>query len=216
MTSAASRQSPPSPTSASVRRSGRATATRSNAASNSLNGREPGYMSVTSHRSEPGNSPARTRGINPARTRLDLPHPDGPTTPTSRFRSSLPTSSDASAALPKKSTASVSLKARKPLKGFLTSASASTTTDPTPPNTVESSSTNESTSAYRSITAVAVARATTPSIPTGSPGRRLDTAASGSPTVGDTPVSAAWHRTPSEKTSDAGETSPPVSTSGGR
>ena len=60
------------------------TATRRRLSASSLNGEEPGSIVVTNHWPDPGTSPRRTRGNSPARTTLDLPVPDPPTTSTSR------------------------------------------------------------------------------------------------------------------------------------
>ena len=63
-----------------------ATATRRRPSASSLNGAPPGSIVVTNHDAEPAISPARTRGSSPARTMLDLPLPEAPTTTMSRPR----------------------------------------------------------------------------------------------------------------------------------
>ena len=76
---------PPSPSaSSSAKPVVSVTATRRRLSASSLNGEEPGSIVVTNHWPDPGTSPRRTRGNSPARTTLDLPVPEPPTTSTSR------------------------------------------------------------------------------------------------------------------------------------
>ena len=70
--------------------------------------------------SEPGIAPRRSAGIRPARTTEDLPLPLGPTTARNRVCASRLTSSSTSSSRPKKSAASPSSNARRPLYGFAT------------------------------------------------------------------------------------------------
>ena len=66
-------------------------------------------------RSEPGIAPRRSAGISPARTTDDLPLPLGPTTARKRVSPSRSSSCSTSASRPKKSAASASSNARRPL-----------------------------------------------------------------------------------------------------
>ena len=71
----------------------------------SLYGAPPGSMVATNQLSDPVAPPARNRGSRPARTALDLPVPDAPTSSTSRLLSPEPdnraVTSSISAARPK-------------------------------------------------------------------------------------------------------------------
>ena len=77
---------------------------------------------MTNQRSEPGSAPRRSAGTSPARTTEDLPEPEGPTTARNRAPSvSSPSrrmSRFVSASRPKKSAASASRNARRPLYGL--------------------------------------------------------------------------------------------------
>ena len=76
------------PASSAARRFARSgdsvTATWRSHSASSSNGKAPGSIVVTNHRCDPSTSPRRTRGSTPARTTLDFPLPEPPTTSTRR------------------------------------------------------------------------------------------------------------------------------------
>ena len=101
------------------RLSGASSVERSNAASSSANGCEPGTIEANVQSSDPGTAPLRSAGRTPARTTLDFPDPLAPTSVTSRAPAAIrPTTSATSRSRPKKSSASASRKACRPLNGL--------------------------------------------------------------------------------------------------
>ena len=113
----------------------------SSAVASDSSGCSPGRIMATVH------SASRKRGTTPARTRLDLPQPDGPTIATNASRCTWSTMSSISCVLPKKSAASDSSKGRRPLYGF-TPVQAPIPRDPAPgpPHASFHAPTNRSTS----------------------------------------------------------------------
>ena len=110
-------------------------------------------------------APDLRRGTNPALTTDDFPMPDGPTTMVRPPDPTCSTSSSTSVSLPKKSAASASLKAPRPLYGLRASVSAGSAVPPRPAATA-SSSTMSRTDRGRSCGSGAVAQAmTSPSDP---------------------------------------------------
>ena len=75
---------PGSSASRSARPADSVTVTRRRLSARAWNGELPGNMVVMNHSSEPATWPRRTRGRTPARTKLDFPVPEPPTTNTNR------------------------------------------------------------------------------------------------------------------------------------
>ena len=114
------RKSPSSPSSScSIRLGGRRRPAGASAASSSSSGYAPGNISTIGQRSDPGSAPAASAGTRPARTTEDLPLPLGPTTARKRVaRRAARRGAPSIASRPKKSAASASSNARRPLYGF--------------------------------------------------------------------------------------------------
>ena len=134
---------------------GGSTATARNASSSCSKGWTPGVISTMNHSSEPSRPPERSAGSTPAFTTLDLPLPLGPTTatklPARPLRPRRARTRSTKRSRPKKFTASLCSKLRRPRYGFWVTTV--TMGDPTGAGSSESSRRNDAMSGADSVIA---------------------------------------------------------------